>query len=184
MFPVCSAGRQYLLFRPEEPAGGENQLDAGNHPQRRLHLVRGLGDPSTADGAHQRQDKRDEPAVALVVLGPREQRRVGHQVAQHAGDDDGGDLADLEAATGDNLASGLEAQQGNNDELLEVDGAGHAMRGLRAVHDATLDDGGGQHDEDGLAEERQTQDTAALAPEGFREARKAQRADYKESDRA
>lgn len=120
--------------------------------------MRGFGDPTSADGASQRQYESNGPSVTLAVLAqPSQEVLVADQVAQQTRDDDGGDLADAQAAAVDDLARGLEAEQGDGGELGEVDLVGIAPRRVRAVDDAALDDGRRHDDADGLEEERAEQ---------------------------
>lgn len=127
--------------------------------------MRRLGNPPSADRPCEREDEGDGAAVPLAVLAePDEEVLVADQVAQQTRDDDCGYLADAQAAAVDDLARGLEAEQGDGGELGEVDVVRIAPRWVRAVDDAALDDGRRHDDADGLegeGEEQGASETAA-----------------------
>lgn len=94
---------------PERQCHRHEELQPSDNPQRGPNVARGFADPSTGDGAHQRQDEGDDPTVALLIA-QEEQLGIHHQIAEQTGDDHGRHLVVAQHATGDGLAGGLHTE--------------------------------------------------------------------------
>lgn len=142
------------LSLPECPSNSNAHLDAARDPQTSAHARRAPADPAASDAANQERHHGANPPIPLHVRGPRRQQRgIAGQIAVHAGQDGGGHLVEAQQPTRDDLAAGLQREEGQGDELDEVDGAGVGRRAVRDGDDGGLDEGGGDEDEEGLREE-------------------------------
>lgn len=189
-FGVCAnlgilCRRRGLSSLPDGKGDNKNKLETDDSPERWLDSVGSLRDPATSDSTEQSQDKSNGTAVALIVAVGVEELGVGHEIANHGGNDNGGNLADAESTTADNLAGSLETEKGDGNKFLEFDFegvVGIGLGGVRAVEDVALDNAGSNGDEKALEEEGEHQGAAALRTKELVEAGERKRANGEATD--
>lgn len=121
-------------------------------------MARFLRDPPADDRAHEQGAEAQHAAIPLPVPFA-EKVRVGAEVVQHGGHDDGGDLCELQVAAQPDLAGRLEAQERDGDDVDPVDVLANVLEA--ALDGVRLHEDGAEEDDGGLDEEGGGQGAAA-----------------------
>lgn len=149
---------------PKTPSPCNGQFQPADKPKRTLHPARAHREEATGNGTDHHGHKRPDPLIPLrIPAPPHQETRVGRDVVDHARQHDRGYGIVAQSARRDDLARGLEAQQGDGQALAPV----HLL--VEEV-EAALDDrplyerGRDQHD-GSLHKEAQDQRAPAAVPE-------------------
>jgi hypothetical protein len=107
--------RDCLLLLPKEPSNSHHGLDADCDPQTSLETSTRCRKERTRYGSTQQQHSSKEATIPVWVLtkGRSEELRIAHKIAVQTRQDYGWHCVVLQRATGNNLSSALERQDGD-----------------------------------------------------------------------
>lgn len=143
-----------FLRRPDCPRKRNAGLDRCSDPHRDIDFPRRLCHPASGDGTDEQHREAEEPPVADRV--PQlEQVRVGAEVIDRGGDDDGRHLWELHVSGQADLARGLETEERDGDLVDPVDVVADVFQ--PTFDHFRLDEDGTEKDDARLDEERDDQ---------------------------